>query len=294
MATLNCSIVGQRYNTNAYSTTAASYAGFNYSNQYYTYSLQFTTPEFAGKSTGLSFNLTIDRPNVNNSKANAFTLRWALMTSDDQLTKYRNTKNEVDDDTDRLAVGIVEFTGMTADGKTYTHNVPTTALQPNTTYYLYYWGDGSTGKQQNFATLANTSKHSVVLEYASSFSLLVEHKTRDEDGTITTFGSNEYTVSLDEYFIPTTITPPEGYGVEDATFNAWDTNWTLLASGLANVDGFNVNCDMFISVYYGAGGSYVYFNNNGVAVKCEVYFNDNGTARKCEVYFNNNGVAVKV
>ena len=41
-------------------------------------------------------------------------------------------------------------------------------------------------------------------------------------------------------------------------------------------------------------GSYVYYNNNGVPVKCEVYFNNNGTPVRCDVFYNNNGTPVQI
>lgn len=40
-------------------------------------------------------------------------------------------------------------------------------------------------------------------------------------------------------------------------------------------------------------GSYVFYNDNGNPVKCEVYYNDNGVAKRCDVYYNDNGTAVK-
>jgi hypothetical protein len=43
----------------------------------------------------------------------------------------------------------------------------------------------------------------------------------------------------------------------------------------------------------GSLGSYVYYNDNGNPVKCEVYCNDNGVAKRCDVYYNDNGQAVK-
>lgn len=167
--THNCTIVGQCYNgtvNSSYSTTASCYAGFNYNNAYYVYRLKFTTPSFVGISVGLRFNIKWGtRPNVNNAKASEFSLRWALLTSDNQLDKYAKTKNEVTDDTDRLAVGRVDFTGITSDGITTSLYVPTADLQADTTYFLYFWGDGSTNKQQNFSTVSASPNHSVVLEY---------------------------------------------------------------------------------------------------------------------------------
>ena len=40
-------------------------------------------------------------------------------------------------------------------------------------------------------------------------------------------------------------------------------------------------------------GSFVFYNDNGNSVKCEVYCNDNGIAKRCDVYYNDNGKAVK-
>lgn len=41
-------------------------------------------------------------------------------------------------------------------------------------------------------------------------------------------------------------------------------------------------------------GSYVYYNNNGIPVKCEVYFNINGSPVRCDVFYNNNGTPVQI
>ena len=41
-------------------------------------------------------------------------------------------------------------------------------------------------------------------------------------------------------------------------------------------------------------GSYVYYNNNGTPVKCELYFNNNGTPVRCDVFYNNNGTPIQM
>ena len=162
---LNGTIIGQTYNGSAYGTSSA-YAGFNYNNEYYTYRLQFTTPEFAGKPQKLTFNLAWKRPLVNSKTVSDFSLRYAILTTDNQLSKYRNTKNEVTDTTDRLVAGIVNITGVDKDGDIGAFEIPITEIAPSTTYYLYLWGDGSTGKQQMYATARPISEHGgVVLEY---------------------------------------------------------------------------------------------------------------------------------
>lgn len=294
MATSNCTITGQTYNTNAYSLTAYHYAGFNYNNAYYVYRLKFTTPEFQGVPTSLTFNIVWDRPKVNNSTASAFSLRWALLTSDDQFALYRNTKNEVTDDTDRLAVGIVAWDGMTKNEMTKTLVVETSELQPNTEYWLYLWGDGSSGKQQNYSTACPATRHEVILEYIDTYTVSVEHKTQDEDGTLSLFHSESHTISIGEYFTPTTVEAPTDYKSEDATYKAWDTGWGLIATGLANIDAFPVNQDMYVTIYYQPDGSFIYVNINDQEVKCEVYVNRYGEAVRCDAYVNIYGEAVKI
>ena len=163
--TLNCTMIGQTYNSNAFGTSSV-YAGFNYNNEYYTYRLKFSTPEFAGKPQKLTFNLAWKRPLVNSKTVSDFSLRYAILTTDDQLSKYRNTKNEVTDTTDRLVAGIVNITGVDKDGAIGAFEIPITEIEPSTTYFLYLWGDGSTGKQQMYSTARPISEHGdVVLEY---------------------------------------------------------------------------------------------------------------------------------
>lgn len=166
--TTNCSIVGQCYNGSESATygTSTCYAGFNY-DDWYTYRLKFTTPAFTGKSVKLTFSIQWRKPNVNGSTVADFSLRWALMTTDNQISKYKDHKNEVADDTDRLATGRAEL-NVPADYSVASFTIETKQLAPNTTYILYMWGDGSTGKQQNYSRATPPSNHTVVLEYAAA------------------------------------------------------------------------------------------------------------------------------
>lgn len=299
MATLNCTVVGQQYNgtiNSAYSTTASSYAGFNYNNAYYLYRLKFTTPSFIGPSVGLTFNIMWGtRPNVNNVKASEFSLRWALLTSDNQLSSYANTKNEVTNNADRLAVGRVDFTGLTKDDVVTSLTVPTTELVPNTDYYLYFWGDGSTNKQQNFCTAAHSPNHSVVLEYTPFYYANVYHYLRTDDGGLSQFHyESGVPIDLGASWTPVAVTPPETHTVEDATFNAWTRDWaTKVGGGAVGIDYITVNCDIVVEVYYEQAGAHFYVNVNGAAVKQPVILNVNGAEVLCDVFVNINGEAVK-
>lgn len=163
-----CTVVGQCYNSNAYSTESSSYAGFNYNNVYYTYRMQFITPAFVEPSSKINFRIKwYNEPDV--AGGTDLSLRWALMTSDNQLSKYRNTKDEVADSTDRLATGRVEFFGITKDNMYTELSVETSALKPNTTYFLYFWGDGSTKKQQNYGTVDHSTEHTVTVSYVATY-----------------------------------------------------------------------------------------------------------------------------
>lgn len=277
--TLNCTIVGQCYNgsaSTAYGTSTA-YAGFNYNSEYYTYRLQFTTPEFTGKSTQLTFNIQWRKPNVNGSTVADFSLRWALMTTDDQLSLYKDHKNEVADATDRLATGRVDL-NVPADYTVASFTIETTQLTPNTTYFLYMWGDGSTGKQQNYSRATPTSNHTVVLESASTHTV-----TYNANG----HGTAPSAVSVvDGESITLPTLTAEGF-----KFLGWATSSTA-TSGMTGT--YTPTASVTLYAVWKAAGSYVYYNDNGTAVKCELYYNNNGNAVRCDVYYNDNGTAVKM
>lgn len=295
LATSNCVINGQKSRGGNTYAASAVYMGYGNGSTHYEYVLSITTGSFTGKSTSITFNVKMG----NSQQGATRTYRWALLNSDSSvvgrdtsINLYFDKHVEVED-ANQLAQGTITWTDMNKDThKTLT--IETTALKPNTNYFLVLWAYST--NPTSFITVSNTQYHGdIFVEYESSLTLLVEHKTLDDDGTITAFDSNEYSVPVGEYFIPTTTaTPPEGYGTEGATYKAWNTSWALLYSGSANTDGFYPDCDMYITIYYIAGGGYVYYNDNGSAVKCQVYYNDNGSAVKCQVYFNDNGVAVKV
>lgn len=289
--TIDCSIIGQTYATGngtfgAYATTGNKYAGAN-SSSYYAYILQFQTGDFTGDCEKLDLNLSIKSMYHAN-----LTLRYALATSDENKNSYRSTTNEVTD-SNQIASGQFALNGLSTSAyQTHTLSIDTDALEPGTVYYLFLWG---TNKSSG-TNLDVTASHSVTVQFDPSFTVTVDHKCQETDGSFTQFEQVIQTVERGASYTPTLLPPPETHTTEGATFKAWTTGWVLVGSGTVGVDYITVDQDLFVSVYYPLvnTGSYVYYNDNGTPVKCELYYNNNGNAVRCEVYYNDNGTAVKM
>lgn len=271
MESINCTIVAQAYNSNAFGTSTC-YAGFNYSD-WYTYRLQFTTPAFTGKSSAITFNIQWRSPNVNGSTAKTFSLRWALMTSDDQLAKYRGHANEVADDTDRLETGRVDLS-VPSDYSTASLTIATDGLKPNTTYYLYMWGDGSTGKSQNYSRATPPTNHTVVLEYDPICDLVFRHYLCNEAGR-TLYSTDSMAVEAGSSHVPATITPPESHTASGAVFFAYGSKSGVnFGGGIADVNSFDANESAVVEINYPLAPGSIVVNVDGELWLADVYYKE--------------------
>lgn len=113
----------------SYSTSTA--VSVLHTTYYKATSMKFTTPSFSGQSSSIKFNLANIGTTYENIK-----IRWALCTSDDNKANYLNTSSAVSD-TNQIASGT--FTPPASISDSYELTVATTAINPNTTYYLFLW-----------------------------------------------------------------------------------------------------------------------------------------------------------
>lgn len=295
MASVNCTIVGQKGRGSTSYGTAAAYMGRASGGTNYDYVLSFTTGDFSGKCKSVTFQIKMSNSALSGTK----TYRWALLDSDanavgtsTSINLYYNHYNDVTTDPNQIAKGTLAVTDANKDThKTLTVEVD--SLKPNTGYFLVMWPYSSAASQ---VTVSATQYHNpIVLEYDPVFSVELNHCLMDATGKPTWYSRTTYEVEAGASYTPTLITPPSTHTQKGATFKAWVIGWTsVVGEGVVGEDYFTVNEDLTIEVYYFSAGSFVYVNRNGEAVKCEVYVNRNGEAVRCDVYVNKNGTAVKM
>lgn len=290
--TVNCSIIGQTHATGngtfgAYATTGNKYAGAN-SSSYYAYILQFQTGDFTGDCEKLDLNLSVKSMYHAN-----LTLRYALATSDENKNSYRSTTSEVTDN-NQIASGQFALNGLSTSAyRTHTLSIDTDALEPGTTYYLFLWG---TNKSSG-TNLDVTANHTVTVYFDPSFTVTVDHKLQNEDGSSTQFEQATYTIDAGTLYTPELRSPPSTNTTEGATFKAWKTDWSLIAEGVVGVDYVTVNEDLFVSVYYPLveeTGSYIHFKVNGSLVECEILRITGGEPVLQELFYKDNGQIIGI
>lgn len=125
----------------------------------YVYCLKFTTPTFAGKSNKISIILSISKIGATNTN-----LRYALCTSDANYANYYYTDDAVTDSY-QIVSGDKTLYNLTSAYKTYTFDITTTALQPNTTYYFYLWGYNNVISEGGLVYLNTIDNHVVTVAY---------------------------------------------------------------------------------------------------------------------------------
>lgn len=294
--TVNCSIIGQKSRGgNAYAASAV-YMGYGNGSTHYEYVLSFITGDFAGKSKAITFNIEMS----NSSQGATRTYRWALLNSDssvvgrDSANLYFNKHTEVDDP-NQLAQGTVTWSDMNKD----THKVltiETDALKANTNYFLVLWPYSTS--PTSFVTVSNTQDHgSIVVEYEATFTVIVDHKIRNEDGSLTQFDEVTYTIDAGTLYTPELRSPPSTNTTEGATFKVWTTDWSLLIEGVPGVDYVTVNEDLFVSVYYPVvveTGSYILYNLNGQIIECELFRITDGEPILQELFHKTNGEIIEI
>lgn len=71
--------------------------------------------------------------------------------------------------------------------------------------------------------------------------------------------------------------------------------WNEDANATSGISGeYTPNASITLYAIWKVSGGYIYYNDNGAPVKCEVYYNNNGTAARCDIYYNDNGTAIKI
>ena len=295
--TVKCSIVGQKSRGgNAYAASAA-YMGYGNGSTHYEYVLSFITGNFVGKSNSITFNIKMS----NSSQGATRTYRWALLNSDSSVVGrdtsvnlYFDKHTEVDDP-NQLAQGTVTWTDMNKDtNKVLT--IETDALKANTNYFLVLWPYSTS--PTSFVTVSNTQYHGgIVVEYEATFTVIVDHKLQNEDGSLTQFDQATYTIDAGTLYTPELISPPSTNTIDGATFKAWATDWSLIAEGVVGVDYVTVNEDLFVSVYYPLveeTGSYIHFKVNGQLIECEVLRITDGDPVLQELFYKDNGQIIEI
>lgn len=156
----NCNIIGQRYchaNVNLsgeindpgdYSETlgaiwgAGQRADIDVGENYYSYHMKFTTPNFVENFNNITFNIVADGPMHETGIQNK-TMHYALCMYDTNYDLYATTTSSVSD--------VFQIASGTFDEKIYSGSVNKIVIDsistgqnisPNTEYYLIVWGAG--------------------------------------------------------------------------------------------------------------------------------------------------------
>lgn len=183
MGTISCIVNGQKGRGGTTYGNAATYMG--YDGTYREYVLSFTTEAFTGVSKSITFKIKLANTSVSSGTTGTF--RYALLSSDANAmgsstttNLYYNTADNVVDE-NQITKGTVEF----ADIKLETQKIleiKTTALKPNTTYYLVLWAVSTTPRLITTVHLAQT--HEVSLAY--------------EEGLVYIYGCSSYENNSDD------------------------------------------------------------------------------------------------
>lgn len=177
MANIACTVIGQKKGTGStYTTTNTEYVGFNYNNEFYPYVLKFTTGNFAGQLSSITFNLSLLRGKKENNYSTGTTVRYALCKSDSNISSYSNTASAVTDP-NQITSGRKSFSGLSSAYTTIEWTLATNALSPNTTYYLILWGDNTAGYSQDYCVANAASNHSISLAYVNTYQLTITQGT---------------------------------------------------------------------------------------------------------------------
>lgn len=136
MSNSNCEIIGHKHNTDTkyYYDTTKDVGGSAYN----VYCLRFKTPYFVGILEELVISLKTNK----NANYDTGWFRYALCTSDANLSKYCSAQNsDVTTDDYQIASGVVTFTGVNTAGAINDIRISTTELdmRPQTDYYLIMW-----------------------------------------------------------------------------------------------------------------------------------------------------------
>lgn len=178
MATKACTIVSQGWgnvNLNEGYGTGPAYAGIG-GGTYFVTSLQFTTPAFTGVPASIDFTIVMGKSGYDEKSSR---LRYALCTSDANISKYEKTAAAVSDP-NQITSGITVVSGgLSAYDTTNTITVDASAIKPSTTYYLVLWaGDKVAGYGQGMGLEGiKASTPSATLTYYDNYKLNISQGT---------------------------------------------------------------------------------------------------------------------
>lgn len=267
MATVNCSIVGQKGRGGSSYGTAAQYLGYG-SGTNYEYVLSFKTGSFQGNCKSITFNIYCGNTSITPASTTK-TYRYALLSSDSNATgtststnKYYNHYNDVTE-ANQIAKGTVDWANV-GTGSQKTLTISTTALKANTTYYLVMWPYSSA---YSMVTIAQTSSHgAITLEYTPTYTVSVYHRLQNPGTDYIGHKTEKITVVEGTSFTPAIANDlPSTHTTENAVFCAWNhSTWeTLTPYGVPGVNYFTVNSNVACDVYYKLLHT-VTFDSNGV------------------------------
>lgn len=288
MASANGSIIGSAWNSGswAYSSTAARYAGYAGTNEYYVTFFQFKTPSFAGVSSSVSFNLYLS-----SGKGTTVNFRYAICTSDANHSKYHGTISAVTDSYQVTSGTTSIDMPSESSGLLRTITINTASLKTDTTYYLALWSYDNTGVSVlGVSSWAGTD--TVTLNYISSYTVQVAHyrKKRGGDGW-EYFITEAPSVSAGASYTPTIKTPPTiEHTINGVTYAAWTAGYAskIISNAIPGATSFAVNSDCIVEVYYPLRLSYI--DTGSEIAGCQMYI-DNGESFEVYVPYVDNGTS---
>ena len=149
------------------------YIGYGLSNgspQYYEGIFQFYTP-FVEKTKVDYYNFSFYYSNLPNYSGNPLpkTMRWAITTTNADLSLYNNKVGAVTNDPYQVATGTCSVTAVGNNDIVITG----VQLEPSTLYNIIVWGEGTSGsgnaKYTGYGTIGYLAEHSFNVYYKSEF-----------------------------------------------------------------------------------------------------------------------------
>lgn len=156
------SVVGQTYYDGGWKEYSSSIGMVGYAgNKYFTYILQFTTPEYVGTSESVTISFQLQA-----SGSTTANLYWSLCTSDENRDRYVNTTSAYVYDSMSIEMSPIQFSDLSTTAFTARSiEIHTTKLKPSTTYYLVMWG--ATYHTDSLVLVGGTNDVSVSIAYTS-------------------------------------------------------------------------------------------------------------------------------
>lgn len=310
MASLGCTINGQKGRANAYTTTGGFYCGVitESSTKYYNYCLKFTTPTFSGTSSSVTFKINARH---NQPKDSTVVLRYALCSSDANFSKYQTSGTP--SDSSQIKTGTVSFTVASAYSNT-SFTVSTTGLKSATTYYLIIYSRAGYTSQNSIYISASTN-HTATLNYTvptytvtydanggtgapaaqtkTQGTALTLSTTKPTKASVVTNPTGTITISYNAN--GGSSTPSAGTGTYTDTktqpysFSSWNTQSN--GSGTNYASGGSYTTDAAVTLYaqYTAGTATTVRKTNPSITTAAAINRANGSVTGYKVSFNSNG-----